>query len=115
MPDYLTTEPSRAQIDQLPGPVLLEFGTSWCGHCRILAPRLAELLAELPEVNHLKIEDGPGRPLGRSFHVKLWPNLVFLRDGKVVKQLARPHIAEVREGLAAITASPSSERPSDPD
>jgi hypothetical protein len=36
--------------------------------------------------------------------VKLWPNLVFLRDGKVVRHLARPSAAEIREGLEAITS-----------
>jgi len=64
---------------------------------------LAVLLNEYPKVRHIKIEDGKGRPLGRSFRVKLWPNLVFLRDGKVVEQLARPGVSEARAGLDAIT------------
>jgi thioredoxin 1 len=64
---------------------------------------LAALLKEFPAVRHIKIEDGKGRPLGRSFRVKLWPSLIFLRDGAVVKQLARPNRVPVREGLEAIT------------
>lgn len=95
-------EPTREEIDRMEGPVLLEFGARWCGFCRALAPQLADLLEKLPDVVHIKVEDGPGRPLGRSFGVKLWPNLVFLRDGRVVKQLARPSIREVREGLKAL-------------
>ncbi len=61
------------------------------------------MLAKLPEVRHLKIEDGKGRPLGRSFQVKLWPTLVFMRDGKIIKQVARPSPKEVQEGLEAVT------------
>jgi thioredoxin 1 len=64
---------------------------------------LAALLKEFGDARHIKVEDGPGRPLGRSFRVKLWPTLVFLRDGKVVQQLARPGAADVRAGLEAIT------------
>jgi thioredoxin 1 len=97
-----TREPTRDEIDRMPGPVLLEFGASWCGHCRNLAPTLARLLADYPEVRHLKVEDGPGQPLGRSFGVKLWPTLVFLRDGRVLEQVARPGVGEVRRGLEAI-------------
>ena len=100
-------EPTRAEVDRLQGPVLLEFGAAWCGYCRQLAPHVAALLRHYPQVRHLKIEDGPGRPLGRSFRVKLWPTFVFLRDGRVVDQVARPEIPEVRKGLAAITAEPA--------
>lgn len=91
----------------LAGPVLLEFGAASCGICRALAPRLAELLREYPQVRHVKIEDGPGQPLGRSYKVKLWPTLVFLRDGQVVRQVARPNLEEAREGLEAIGAAPN--------
>jgi thioredoxin 1 len=95
-------EPSHEEIDRTEGPVLLEFGASWCPFCRALAPELARLLRDHPQVRHIKVEDGPGRPLGRSFRVKLWPNLVFLRDGRVVDQLARPGADAVRKGLEAI-------------
>jgi thioredoxin 1 len=107
MPEIEDTsrEPTREEIDRTEGPVLLEFGASWCPFCRALAPELAGLLRAYPAIHHIKVEDGPGRPLGRSFRVKLWPNLVFLRDGQVVQQLARPRADEVREGLEAIAKS----------
>ena len=95
--------PARDEIDREAGRVLLEFGTSWCGHCLALAHKLAELLDSHPEVKHFKVEDGPGRPLGRSFQVRLWPNLVFLRDGRVVRQLARPSHAKLEEALRSLT------------
>jgi thioredoxin 1 len=101
--EVLMDEPSRDEIDRMKGPVVLEFGASWCPHCQALAPTLADLLAERPEVRHIKVEDGPGKPLGRSFRVKLWPNLVFLRDGEVKQQVARPDRDEVVAGLALIT------------
>ena len=93
--------PSRAEIDSTPGVVLLEFGTEWCGFCRSLAPQVRALLDAHPEIRHIKVEDGPGLPLGRSFRVKLWPNLVFLRDGVVIRQLARPGAAELKDAFAA--------------
>ena len=87
-------EPTRDEIDAAPGPVLLEFGTAWCGHCRRAQPLIAEALAAHPGVRHVKIADASGKRLGRSFGVKLWPTLVFLRDGKEVARLVRPASSE---------------------
>jgi thioredoxin 1 len=64
---------------------------------------LAAQLADHPEIEHLKIYDGRGKPLGRSFQVKLWPTLVFLRDGHVVQRAVRPDADEIRQGIEALT------------
>ena len=102
-PGSLPSEPSRADIDALRGPALLEFGTSWCGHCRAAQGPIADALAAHPSVRRIKVEDGPGRPLGRSFRVKLWPTLVFLRDGAEIDRLVRPSgRAAIEEALARL-------------
>lgn len=99
------SEPTREEVNQLRGPVLLEFGASWCPHCQRIQADLATLLRQHPQVRHIKIEDGPGKPLGRSFRVKLWPNLVFMRDGQVVEQLARPGVEEIRAAFTILETS----------
>lgn len=103
---YKESAPTRAEIDALAGPAVLEFGTNWCGYCRAAQPPLAEAYADHAQVPHYKVEDGPGRLLGRSFRVKLWPTLIFLRDGKEVARVVRPEDAdEIRDGFAQITGA----------
>ena len=102
---FVSVEPARGDIDSLPGATLLEFGTSWCEHCQAAQPLIAEAFAGHPAVRHIRVEDGKGRPLGRSFTVKLWPTLVFLKDGKELERLVRPHdVALVKQALLAIDA-----------
>jgi len=87
---YLPEAPQRAEIDATHGAVLLEFGANWCGHCMAAQAPLEQAFHGHEDVTHYKVEDGPGRPLGRSFRVKLWPTLIFLRDGQEVARLVRP-------------------------
>jgi thioredoxin 1 len=102
---YAEAEPERAELDRLAGPALVEFGSPWCGHCRRAQPLIAEALAAHPGVRHLKIADASGKPLGRSFGVKLWPTLIFLKNGNEIARLVRPRdAAAIGEALARISA-----------
>jgi thioredoxin 1 len=104
---YAATEPSREDVDGLEGPTLVEFGSPGCGYCMAAQPLLAAALADHPGVRHIKIADASGRRLGRSFRVKLWPTLVFLKDGQEMARVVRPQrAAEVGDALAAIDPPP---------
>ena len=95
---YAVNAPSRNEVDALEGFTLLEFGTGWCGHCRTAQPLLAQAMAKR-DIRHLKIEDGPGRPLGRSFRIKLWPTLILMRQGEEVARVVRPTDTQTIERL----------------
>ncbi|QEA11669.1 thioredoxin family protein [Comamonas flocculans] len=108
-PTHLAQAPTREAVDQLAGAALLEFGTPWCGHCARAQPLIEAALGAHPEVQHLKVEDGPGRKLGRSYGVKLWPTLIFLKDGAEVARLVRPQSqSAIGEALAALAPQSSS-------
>ena len=99
---YEDPGPDRTAVETWIGPAVLEFGADWCPICQGAASLIAEAVGG---VRHVKVADGKGKPLGRSFAVKLWPTIVFLKDGVEAARVVRPTDAdEVRRGLAAITA-----------
>jgi thioredoxin 1 len=101
--EYAAPEPARSAIDALQGPAVLEFGQPSCGYCRAAQPLLASALESHPRVKHIKVEDGSGRRLGRSFGVRLWPTFVFLADGSEQARLVRPlKSAAFRDALAKV-------------
>ena len=101
--DYQASQPERTAIDASAGIVVLDFGTDWCGFCKAAAPAIEAALAGQAAVRHVKVEDGPGRPLGRSFRVKLWPTVIVLKDGRELARVVRP--SNSGEVLAALQAA----------
>ena len=100
--------PSRQDVDATRGLLVLEFGAAWCGICRSMAPLIAKAAREHPDVQHVKVEDAPGAALGRSFGIKLWPTLVFLRDGTEVARVVRPRSGqEISAAFEQLVESPA--------
>lgn len=81
------------------GRTLLEFGTSWCGYCKAAQPDIRAAVSAHPELRHIRIEDGKGRKLGRSFGVKLWPTLVLMEKGAEKGRVVRPESAPEIEAM----------------
>lgn len=104
-PEYHEQAPTREQIDQLPGKVVLEFGANWCSHCQGLSPAVESLLTDADDLQHIRVADGKGKRLGRSFAVKLWPTLVLLSDGKPIAKLVRPSAEQLQEGFDLLAGS----------
>lgn len=104
---HLAQPPSRDDVDRLTGATLVEFGTPWCGHCLRAQPLIEQALKDQADLSHIKVEDGPGQRLGRTFGVKLWPTLVFLKDGKEVARLVRPQaLQDISDAVQSTVAQP---------
>lgn len=88
--NYRAEAPSRETIDTTPGPQVVSFGANWCGHCQAAQAHISATVDITPGLTHVRVEDGKGRRLGRTFGVKLWPTLIFLRDGQEVARVVRP-------------------------
>jgi thioredoxin 1 len=100
----MNPEPTRAELDAWPDVTLLEFGAVWCPICQAARPLIDEVLVRAPGVRYVRVEDGKGKPLGRSFRVKLWPTLVVVRGGEELARVVRPSEPRDLESLLAALA-----------
>ena len=98
-------ELTRQEVDAFSGATVIEFGTSWCGYCQSAQANIAVVLKRHPAVRHIKVEDGKGKPLGRSFGVKLWPTLIFMENGVEKGRVVRPNDPAEIEAIFAGAAS----------
>ena len=100
---YEENQPARSDLDALAAPLVIEFGAAWCGYCIAAQLLIESALKDYPALRHLKVADGPGRPWGRSFRVKLWPTLIVMAHGQEVARLVRPgSVGEISNALRQI-------------
>ena len=65
-------------------PLLIDFYADWCGPCRMLAPVIAEIAAEHPELTVGKVNVDEESALAARFGISSIPFVALLKGGEVV-------------------------------
>ena len=60
--------------------VFIDLYADWCGPCRMLAPVLAELEAEYPDVKFCKVNVDDQPEIAKMFNVTSIPMVAFVKD-----------------------------------
>ena len=68
------------------GLVMVDFWATWCGPCRMMAPVVAGVAEDRPDVTVGKVNVDDEPELSNRFGINAIPTLVFFKDGKAVQQ-----------------------------
>lgn len=69
--------------------VVIDFHATWCGPCKMIAPKLEELAKQYEaEIVILKIDVEECEDLAMSFNINSMPTFVFQKDGKKLEEFS---------------------------
>ena len=63
------------------GYVLIDFGATWCGPCKAIAPFFNSLKEKYPSIKFLKIDIDENQEMARKYNINNIPAFILFKDG----------------------------------
>src|SRR5690606_29426574 len=96
------TEDTLEQVLNSNSKVMVQYGASWCGNCKITKPKFKRMAEENPEIEFFYV-DAEKLPNSRQFaDVTNLPTFAGFVDGKLVKQAQGNKVEIIQEVKDAV-------------
>jgi len=87
-PIDVTSDTFTTAVLQADKPVLVDFWAAWCGPCRMVAPILEELAAELADqLSVVKLDVDAEPSIAAQYQIMSIPTMILFKDGKEVTRV----------------------------
>ena len=67
--------------------VVIDFFATWCGPCKMIAPKIEEMEKSMPNVVFLKVDVDDNEEAAMEFNVTAMPTFVFMKKKQKVSEL----------------------------
>lgn len=76
----LTSENFKKEVEDYDGLIVIDIWAVWCGPCKMIAPIVDELEAEMPDVKFCKINVDEQLELAKLFKVQSIPTIAVVKN-----------------------------------
>ncbi|CDS14151.1 hypothetical protein LRAMOSA06321 [Lichtheimia ramosa] len=79
--------------------VAIDFHATWCGPCKLIAPKFKKLAAEFPEIVYAKIDVDDVPDVAAEAGVRAMPTFLFYKDGEKFDEVVGANAAKLGEAI----------------
>ena len=82
--------------------VVVDFYADWCGPCKMIAPKVAEMEKEFSDVVFLKVNVDENDATAEEYGIQAMPTFMFFRDGKKIDSFSGANEQKLRVKIKAM-------------
>lgn len=84
--------------------VLVDFYATWCGPCKLIAPKLKKLAEATPEVTFAKVDVDEVADVAAEQQIRAMPTCLFFKNGQKVGEVVGANYAKIEATLKELSA-----------
>lgn len=77
--------------------VVVDFFATWCGPCKMIAPQVEDMAAEMPDLMFLKVDVDECYDIASNYQVSAMPTFVFIKKSKKIDSFSGANVGKLRE------------------
>ena len=77
--------------------VVIDFYATWCGPCKIIAPKLEEMSGEMENVVFLKVDVDENEEAAQEYNISAMPTFIFIKNQEKVADLMGANVDKLKE------------------
>lgn len=77
--------------------VVIDFHAQWCGPCKMIAPQVESMAAEMSNVVFLKVDVDECYDVAAKYNVRAMPTFVFIKNGRKLDSFSGANVGQLRD------------------
>ncbi|CAG7822039.1 unnamed protein product [Allacma fusca] len=77
--------------------IVVDFYATWCGPCKIIAPKLEEMAQQFTDVIFLKVDVDECEEVASSYNITCMPTFMFFKKGEKVDDFSGANADKIRD------------------
>jgi len=80
--------------------VVVDFYATWCGPCKMIAPKLEDMAQQFTDVIFLKVDVDDNEEVASQYDISCMPTFIFIKNFEKVSEFSGANADKVKELIA---------------
>ncbi|KAI7887285.1 thioredoxin-like protein [Mucor mucedo] len=84
--------------------VVVDFMATWCGPCKLIAPKLVKFIGEYKDVVFAKVDVDDVAEVAAEYQVRAMPTIMYFKNGVKLGEVVGANVANIEAKIKEFSA-----------